>query len=100
MFLECKCAGFRAARRRPATLHALVSRLRARALAARIGQTRPVLFEGRREAVAGGVRRTGYTDTYQPVAVTLPTDRPLRGRVLPVRIDAVEDGARLVGTLT
>lgn len=87
-------------RARTAALQPIVAGLRARALKARVGQTRPVLFEGRREDVAGGVRRTGYTDTFQRVVVTLPTDRDLRGHVLPVRLDAVEDGTRLVGTLT
>jgi threonylcarbamoyladenosine tRNA methylthiotransferase MtaB len=86
-------------RARIANLQPIVSALRASALAARVGQVRPVLFEGRREAVPGGTRRTGYTDTFQRVVVTLPTDRDLRGHVLPVRLDAVEDGNRLVGQL-
>ena len=86
-------------RARVAALQPVVAALRTRALAARVGQVRPVLFEGRREVVACGIQRTGYTDTFQRVAVTLPTDRDLRGHVLPVRLDAVEDGTRLLGQL-
>jgi threonylcarbamoyladenosine tRNA methylthiotransferase MtaB len=84
---------------RGAEVHALVGRMRQAALQARVGQTRPVLFEGAPRPVEGGFRSLGYTDTFQRVAVTLPVDRPLEGHVLPVRLDAVDDGARLRGTL-
>jgi len=86
-------------RARGAEARARVARLRRAALAARIGQTRPVLFEGRPRPTATGVRFQGYTDTFQRVVVDLPVERPLRGEILPVRLDAVEDDTRLRGTL-
>lgn len=86
-------------RTRSAEVRAHVARLRRAALAARIGETRRVLFEGRPRPTATGVRFQGYTDTFQRVVVELPVERPLRGAVLPVRLEAMEDDTRLRGTL-
>ena len=84
---------------RGAEVHALVRRLRQAALQSRVGQVRNVLFEGRSRATDEGFRFQGYTDTFQRVAVSLPVERALRGHVLPVRIDAVDEGRGLHGTL-
>ncbi len=82
-------------KQRSADVHAVAARLQAAALQARVGETRPVLFEGRTHAVVGGWSTTGYTDTFQRVAVTLPTPRRLAGQLLPVRLtEALQDHMR------
>jgi 2-methylthioadenine synthetase len=70
----------------------------AAALAARVGETRSVLFEGAPRATDAGWTTAGYTDTFQRVAVTLPVDRRLRGRIVPVRLTAAT-AEQLVGAL-
>lgn len=85
-------------KQRSAEVHALAARMKAAALAERVGETRPVLFEGAPRAAETGWVSRGYTDTFQRVAVTLPVARRLDGQVLPVRLARAE-GDHLAGVL-
>ncbi|MEC7946535.1 MAG: tRNA (N(6)-L-threonylcarbamoyladenosine(37)-C(2))-methylthiotransferase MtaB [Myxococcota bacterium] len=85
-------------RARTRQMQAAVALARTRALRSRVGETRPVLFEGTPKQAHDGYRFEGYTDTFQRVAIHLADRRSLRGHVLPIRIDSVEDDRTLRGT--
>jgi len=87
-------------RERSAALHELVARQRAAHIAGFAGETRPVLFEGKPRQVDAGIRWTGYTDNYVPVAVVTVDPLPLRGKIMPVTLGAPIDDRRVSGVLS
>lgn len=56
-----------------------------------VGQTRPVLWEGRGEPDAEGTRTwSGYTDNYLRVQAAVPAGVDVENQILPTRLDQVE----------
>jgi len=78
-------------RERSQALHALVHRLKRRALDAQLDSIHPVLIEGFQTGIQGATQ-VGYTPSYQLVAVAT-AGADLSNRIHPVRIERVIDAA-------
>lgn len=86
-------------KRRSQELHEIGAVMKAAHLERFLGQQRPVLWEGRGEALGDGQRRwLGYTDNYLRVETVAPESVDLENHMLPTRLD-MSTGEMLLGTV-
>ncbi len=77
-------------RERSRQLHRVAAAMKQEHLARFVGDSRPVLWEGKGEAQTHGQRRwSGYTDNYLRIETLAPEDLDLENRVVETRVEGI-----------